>query len=73
MSDYEHQDWPAWFYGPDGEAAVFESEADVPAGWTDHPLKAGESEAPKRGRPKKAPEPVVAEIEPDLFPEPSEF
>jgi len=27
--------WPSWRYGPKGEAAVFESEADVPKGWKD--------------------------------------
>lgn len=31
--------WPSWRYGPGGKAAVFESETDVPDGWTDHPSK----------------------------------
>jgi hypothetical protein len=31
--------WPAWRYGPDGQSGVFESEADVPKGWEDHPTK----------------------------------
>lgn len=26
--------WPAWFNGPKGESAVFESPDDVPNGWT---------------------------------------
>lgn len=26
--------WPAWRYGPNGEAAIFQSEASVPYGWT---------------------------------------
>lgn len=33
--------FPSWRYGPKGEAAVFESEADVPKGWEDHPSKHG--------------------------------
>jgi hypothetical protein len=31
--------WPAWFYGPDGQSAVFESPDEVPEGWEDHPSK----------------------------------
>lgn len=31
--------WPSWRYGPKGQEAVFESEADVPKGWVDHPSK----------------------------------
>lgn len=26
--------WPAWFTGPKGETAIFESPDDVPSGWT---------------------------------------
>ena len=26
--------WPAWFYGPDDQAAVFPSQDLVPEGWT---------------------------------------
>lgn len=33
-------DWPAWFYGPDGEARVFDAPDDIPAGWADAPGKA---------------------------------
>lgn len=29
--------WPAWYYGPDGKSAVFNSAEDVPAGWVTHP------------------------------------
>jgi hypothetical protein len=36
---YQHQDFPAWRYGPDGKSAVFESEDGVPKGWHDHPSK----------------------------------
>lgn len=31
--------FPSWRYGPDGEAAIFDDEDDVPAGWVDHPSK----------------------------------
>lgn len=31
--------WPSWRYGPNGASGVFASEADVPAGWQDHPSK----------------------------------
>lgn len=44
-------DWPAWFYGPNGEAAVFERPADVPPGWADEPGKA--EQQPKRRRQRK--------------------
>lgn len=27
--------FPGWRFGPQGEARVFQSEADVPKGWTD--------------------------------------
>lgn len=43
----QHSHWPAWRYGPNGEGAVFESEADVPKGWHDHPSKHEKAEAPK--------------------------
>lgn len=31
--------YPAWFYGPNGASQIFTSDADVPAGWQDHPSK----------------------------------
>lgn len=30
--DFEY--WPCWFYGPNGESAIFNSEDEVPEGWT---------------------------------------
>ncbi len=30
---YEHQDWPAWMYGPEGQKRVFDRAEDVPDGW----------------------------------------
>lgn len=40
--------FPSWRYGPDGQAAVFDSAEDVPAGWCEHPseVKAAKAEAP---------------------------
>jgi len=35
----DDKNWPAWRYGPGGEAEIFASEADVPSGWKDHPSK----------------------------------
>lgn len=43
--------WPGWRYGPDGEAAIFQCEADVPLGWTRKP-----GEQPEPFTPKPAPE-----------------
>lgn len=31
--------WPAWWYGPDDAAEIFNSEEEVPQGWVDHPSK----------------------------------
>lgn len=66
---YEHQSFPAWFYGPNGEAEIFESQAQVPAGWLDDPNKfAQKSEAPRRGRPPKVAEaPEAVEVTEDEF------
>jgi hypothetical protein len=37
----EDNKWPSWFYGPDNASKICESEAEVPAGWVDHPSKVG--------------------------------
>lgn len=39
MGDKKFPDFPAWRYGPNGASDTFNSEADVPAGWQDHPSK----------------------------------
>ena len=31
--------WPAWWFGPNGEQLPFEKAEDVPQGWQDHPSK----------------------------------
>lgn len=66
---YEYVAFPAWFYGPDGEAEIFDSMEQVPSGWVDHPAKIGQKEdvpveepAKRRGRPPK-----VAEVTEDEF------
>lgn len=28
--------WPSWRYGPNGEAQIYQSADEVPAGWKDH-------------------------------------
>ena len=32
--------WPGWFYGPNGEAQIFQCQEEVPDGWFDSPQKA---------------------------------
>lgn len=36
--------WPAWFYGPNNQAQIFNKAEDVPEGWVDHPRKLVEDE-----------------------------
>lgn len=36
MSD---NNWPAWYYGPDGASDIFQNADEVPNGWKDHPSK----------------------------------
>ena len=40
-------DFPAWFYGPNGEAEIFEAAEQVPAGWADAPGKVKTVDAPE--------------------------
>lgn len=46
--------FPSYRYGPDGQSAVFNSAAEVPKGWEDHPSKVEAAAAPA----PKAPAPV---------------
>lgn len=52
---FAYRPWPAWATGPDGEKQIFNSEAEVPAGWTHH----GEKKAGKSA-PAAPPAPPVA-------------
>lgn len=49
MSEEKKDFTPTWRYGPNGQAKVCYSEADIPKGWQDHPAKVkkekGEPEA----------------------------
>lgn len=36
--------YPAWFYGPEGQSAIFDAENEVPDGWMDHPSAFAEQE-----------------------------
>jgi hypothetical protein len=38
---YEYAAWPAWYFGPDGQKQIFQSEEEVPEGWVDSPDKVG--------------------------------
>jgi hypothetical protein len=42
---------PAWFYGPNGQAKIFDDLKDVPAGWQDHPSKVGAAKGEKQEKP----------------------
>jgi hypothetical protein len=51
--------FPAWFTGPDGKSAVFESPEDVPNGWTSGAEKQtvkGAAKAAPVKQPEKQPE-----------------
>jgi len=41
-------EWPAWRFGPGGEARIFQENEPVPAGWVDHPSKVVEPVKVKR-------------------------
>lgn len=43
---------PAWFYGPNGQAKIFDDLSDVPAGWQDHPFQVDEKPAAAKRKPK---------------------
>ena len=50
--------WPSWRYGPQGEAQVFASAGEVPAGWKEHPShfdKPEKAASTKAVAPAKAP------------------
>lgn len=53
---YEYQAWPCACDGPNGEKAIFNSEAEVPKGWGHHDVK------PKKGK--------ATEVEAEDVPEP---
>lgn len=55
----EKVSWPAYFYGPQGQAQVFQSEAEVPKGWEDHPSKHGETAAKAPAAPAAPKAPAV--------------
>lgn len=46
-------DFPAWFYGPDGAACIFERAEDIPAGWVDSPAKVGAEPVKAEPKPRK--------------------
>lgn len=58
---YEYQPWPSFCDGPNGERAVFDSEAEVPAGWKHH----GETKKGKASPPAApvVPDPVTEPVD----------
>lgn len=63
MAKEVERNWPAWYFGPDGESKIFTSIDDVPEGWLDHPSKheSGEGiDADKLGATGSDGEPVVS-------------
>lgn len=54
----EKTNTPAWFYGPNGQAKIFNDLKDVPTGWQDHPSKVGAAKLEKQ--PMAAPTPTPA-------------
>lgn len=51
--------WPAWYYGPKGASAVFETAEDVPTGWVEHPSLVDGSAPAKASQPAAAATTVV--------------
>lgn len=53
---YVFHAWPAWRYGPDGEAAIFDEHDVVPEGWTatPQPEKSHEEESADAESPSEA-------------------
>lgn len=51
----EYQAFPAYWYGPAGEAEIFQSEDEIPEGWVSHPWKVGKKAAAKQAEPEVSP------------------
>lgn len=47
--EQEKAHWPAWYYGPNEQKAIFQSHADIPDGWYsyDERHKVREADAPE--------------------------
>lgn len=52
--------WPSWRYGPKGQAEIFQTEKDVPIGWT---KKAGEIYIPPPPPEKLDKEQLIKDLE----------
>jgi hypothetical protein len=56
----DNKNWPSWRYGPnEGEAQVFNSAAEVPKGWLEHPSL---HKVEKLAAQPKAPAPVNTKL-----------
>lgn len=62
----DSKDWPAWFNGPKGESAIFESADDVPNGWTSGAEKRAAKGASKAPAKEPAKEPAKTGDKVDL-------
>lgn len=60
------KDFPAWMYGPNDAAEIFESADDIPAGWVDHPSKVKASKVEAKAAPKKPAEDPQTDDRPAL-------
>lgn len=47
--NYQHQEFPAYRYGPDGASVIVNSEDETPKGYVDHPSKVKGAAAPAEG------------------------
>lgn len=61
MTEPKEEGFPSWRYGPGDAAEIFNSAADVPKGWEDHPGKVAEKPA-AAPKPPKAPKAPVDDV-----------
>lgn len=60
--------WPAWYYGPNNQAEIFQNADEVPEGWADHPSKVGgAAEEPEGEEDEEGEDELTAEAVADAF------
>jgi len=52
--------WPSWRYGPNDQAMICNTQADVPEGWVDHPSKLVAPEPAPEPAPENTQKPAPA-------------
>lgn len=50
--------FPAWYYGPDGQAKIFNSAEEIPIDWVTHPSLLKEKTEAKKPEAKKVSAPA---------------